>query len=344
MSRYRKIEVRIWTDDKFRALSPLPPSGQSLWLFLLTGPHTGPVPGLFRAGQMAMAEELGWEPEAFQEAFREVFREGMAKADWKARVVWIPKAINHNLPQSPNVVKSWEEELKLIPECPLKTEALQGIRATLAPLGVSYLSVFDSIIQAKPCAKPFVKPMPNQDQYQQQEQEQEQNISAQAPDTQMAPPSAPAPIAEPASTATATAPPAKAGIPDEFEAFWREYPQRAGGNPKNQALKSWNARLKEGHSADELLAGTRRYAAFCAATDKTGTEYVKQASTFINQKGFLESWDLPTSTPIPRNGQRYAPPPRAMTPEVAEFDAILRNLSAQNLQSVIEGECSHVAH
>ena len=167
--------------------------------------------------------------------------------------------------------------------------------------------------------------------------------SAQAPDTQTAPPSAP--IAEPATTATATAPPPTASIPGEFEAFWREYPQRAGGNPKNQALKSWNARRKEGHSADELLAGTRRYAAFCAATGKVGGEYVKQACTFLGpDKFFTEAWDLPTpATATPRPSQRYAPAP-AMTPEVAEFDAILRNLSAQNGQTVIEGECRHVTH
>jgi DNA-binding transcriptional ArsR family regulator len=160
---------------------------------------------------------------------------------------------------------------------------------------------------------------------------------AQAPNTHTAPPSAP--IAEPATTATATTP--KASVPDEFEAFWHEYPQRAGGNPKNQALKSWNARHKEGHSTDEILAGTRRYAAFCTATNKTGTEYVKQASTFINQKDFLESWDLPTTpTPTkPLNGQRYAPPPQAITPEGAKFDAILRNLNTSNLRPVIEGEC-----
>jgi hypothetical protein len=40
MSRYRKIEVRTWSDEKFRELSAIPPSGQGLWFFLLTGPHT----------------------------------------------------------------------------------------------------------------------------------------------------------------------------------------------------------------------------------------------------------------------------------------------------------------
>ena len=67
-------------------------------------------------------------------------------------------------------------------------------------------------------------------------------------------------------------------------------------------------------------------------------------TTFLNNVKRQWAHRTPPATPTPRNGPRYAPPPRAMTPEVAEFDAILRNLNAQNLQPVIEGECSHVAH
>jgi hypothetical protein len=89
MSVYRKVEISMWGDDKFRRLSPLPPSGQSLWIYLLTGPHTGAMPGLSRIGRAAMAEDLGWSPEALAEAFRELFREGLAEADWQARVVWL---------------------------------------------------------------------------------------------------------------------------------------------------------------------------------------------------------------------------------------------------------------
>ena len=97
MSRYRKIEVRTWSDEKFRALSAIPPSGQGLWFFLLTGPNTTAIPGLFRAGRAAMAEELNWELEAFDEAFQEVFEQGMVKADFKAKLVWLPKAIQHKV-------------------------------------------------------------------------------------------------------------------------------------------------------------------------------------------------------------------------------------------------------
>lgn len=170
MSRYRKIEVRTWGDEKFRGLSQIPACGQGLWFFLLTGPHTGPIPGLFRAGRAAMAEELDWELEAFDEAFREVSRKGMAKADFKAKVVWIPNAIRHNKPESPNVVRSWSQEFDLIPECALKQEALESLRAFICGLGEAFTKAFDEAF-----GKPSPKTMANQEQEQEQEQEQDKN-------------------------------------------------------------------------------------------------------------------------------------------------------------------------
>src|SRR6266446_3179831 len=51
MSRYRKIDTRMWGDVRFRELSSPSPSGKYLWMFLLTGPQTSNIPGLFRAGE-----------------------------------------------------------------------------------------------------------------------------------------------------------------------------------------------------------------------------------------------------------------------------------------------------
>lgn len=169
-SRYRKVEVRTWGDEKFRRLTPIPPCGQGLWLFLITGPHTGPIPGLFRAGRAAMAEELGWEVEDFDKAFQEAFREGMVEADFKARVVWVPNAIRHNKPESPNVVKSWAAEFDLIPECPLKWRALEALKASIHALGEAFAKAFDETF-SKPSGKPLPKAIGNQEQEQEQEQE-----------------------------------------------------------------------------------------------------------------------------------------------------------------------------
>ncbi|WP_233343666.1 hypothetical protein [Burkholderia cepacia] len=151
-SRYRVIEVRMWADQKFCALTPIPPSGQGLWVYLLTGPHTGPIPGIFRAGRAGLAEELGWTTEAFDEAFVEVFRQGMAKADWQAKLVWIPKAIECNRPASPNVVTSWGKEWPQLPECDLKVEAFEVLKSFIHGLGEAFGKAFD-----KAFAKPIVK-------------------------------------------------------------------------------------------------------------------------------------------------------------------------------------------
>lgn len=76
-----------------------------------------------------------------------------------------------------------------------------------------------------------------------------------------------------------------------FLAAWEVYPRRTGGNPKDAAWKKWQARLADGHSEEEMLAGVRRYAAFARATGKEGTEYVQQAVRFFGrEKSFLESW------------------------------------------------------
>lgn len=169
----------MWGDEKFCKLSPIPPCGQGLWVYLLTGPHTGPIPGIFRIGRAAMAEELNWDLEAFDEAFGEAFRQGIVKADWKAKVVWIPNAIDCNLPESPNVVTSWGSEWELIPECDLKREAYERMKASIHGRGEAFGKAFDKAF-SKPSVKPLGNPSPKAIANQEQEQEQEQEKEMEA--------------------------------------------------------------------------------------------------------------------------------------------------------------------
>mgnify|MGYP001159382340 CR=1 FL=1 len=162
MARYRKIDVRIWSDAKFCSLSAAQPNAQTLWLYLLTNPETTSIPGLFRSGEMMMAEALGWSLEGFREAFREASSKGLVKADWKARLVWIPNAIKHNPPESPNVVRGWRTAWDELPECSLKVEAFQALEALLKGFTEGFQKAFR---EACP------KPMANQEQEQEQEQE-----------------------------------------------------------------------------------------------------------------------------------------------------------------------------
>jgi hypothetical protein len=161
---FRRITVRMWGDAKVMALSRPPPCGQVLWVHLLTGEQTDIIPGLCKAGEAAFAEQLGWPLEGFRKAFREVEALGMAKADWDARVVWVPKAIDHNPPASPNVVKSWADAWDRIPECGLKVEAHGVLRAFLQGMSEPFVKAFDEA-----CPKPSAMPCGNQEQEQEQE-------------------------------------------------------------------------------------------------------------------------------------------------------------------------------
>ncbi len=80
-----------------------------------------------------------------------------------------------------------------------------------------------------------------------------------------------------------------------FEVAWKAYPSRGDhGNPKAAALKAWRARIRAGIVPTELIAGVERYAKFCEATSKSGTEFVKMTSTFFGPSKFwLEPWTLP---------------------------------------------------
>jgi uncharacterized protein YdaU (DUF1376 family) len=90
----------------------------------------------------------------------------------------------------------------------------------------------------------------------------------------------------------ARSPPAEE--PAWFVELQLRYPRRSGSQQWRRALRAGLARLAEGHTGEQILAGAQRYAAFCAATGKTGTEYVQQAATFLGpEKSFLLPWHPP---------------------------------------------------
>jgi phage replication O-like protein O len=101
-------------------------------------------------------------------------------------------------------------------------------------------------------------------------------------------------------------------MPEEFAEFWSIYPKREGSNSKADALKAWNARIRSGIPADELLTGLRRYAAYCKAKGSIGTQFVKQAASFL---GTGEHWRDDWSVL-----QAAAPASRLRAPEPERFD------------------------
>lgn len=187
MSRYRRIEVRLWIDERFRELSPPQPSGQFLWLYLLSGPRTTTYPGLVVAREAVMADDLGWSIEGFREVFSELEDRGMVCADWRTGVVILPRGLQDSSgeprsaakPESPNVIRKWAKSWDDIPDSPLKDEYLRLLASFAEALGGHYRKAFlqaFSKAMGKASIKASIKatpqPPPNQD----QEQDQEQNL------------------------------------------------------------------------------------------------------------------------------------------------------------------------
>ena len=185
MARYRKISPCIWNDAKVRGLSD---KGKLTLFLLLTHPNMTSL-GALRANLPGLACELGWKTSVFARAFRELLDCGMARQDADAQLIWFPKFLKHNAPESPNVVRGWAAAFEELPECPLKLDVLAGAWATLAAFGEGFRDAFREVfgeVLPKPCEKPsaslpeslsegFRQPCPNQEQ--EQEQEQEKNPS-----------------------------------------------------------------------------------------------------------------------------------------------------------------------
>lgn len=141
MARYRKTEVSMWGDAKFARLSKMQPSGKALWIYLLIGPDTCIIPGVIRAGKAGIAESLDWSTDDVMNCFAEIEAAGMARADWLARIVYLPRGIAYNPPENPSVARAWRKEFDTLPECSITTSlgvAVQSLLSTLDEKAISY--------------------------------------------------------------------------------------------------------------------------------------------------------------------------------------------------------------
>jgi len=116
--------------------------------------------GLFKAGVAALAEEKRWPVERYLKAFQEALVKGFAKYDERRLVVFIPKFIDYNPPASPNVLISWGKVFDEIPDCCLKHECCQKVKALAEGKDEAFLKAF---------TKAFPKAIAIQEQYQEQE-------------------------------------------------------------------------------------------------------------------------------------------------------------------------------
>jgi hypothetical protein len=181
VARYRKIDVKIWNDEKFIAFSD---DGKLAFLFVLTHPHLTAL-GAMRGTLAGLSAELRWSPRRFRAALAPAIRAGMIEVNEQAGYIGLPRFLRYNKPESPNVVKSaWLECLNQIPECPEKRGLVLRCRKYLddrsdkfkGELPDSIWEAFSEALPegvAQPSAKPFGKASGNPEPEQEQEQKPE---------------------------------------------------------------------------------------------------------------------------------------------------------------------------
>jgi hypothetical protein len=148
MARYSKIERCILNDQKFNSLCD---DAKLVFLILLIHPHLTAI-GAMRATLPGLASELGWSIERLRKAFAEASKKDMVRHDEKACLIWLPNYLKHNRPESPNVVKSWEQSLDYLPECHLKNELIHHVKTFVNELSAAFQEALPEIF-LKPCER-----------------------------------------------------------------------------------------------------------------------------------------------------------------------------------------------
>lgn len=172
MARYRKIDVRIWNDRKFRELDD---NAKLAFLLLLTHPDTNQL-GFIRSRSVSLAFDLGWQSDAMSNAIQTLCQKGMLMVNERAGLMFLPNFLKYNPPNGVNGAKSWAGLLDLVPECDLRDQALIRLKHLIdrLPEG-SREGIPKDIMDAIQDAIRNGNPQPSR--IQEQEQEQEQDIN-----------------------------------------------------------------------------------------------------------------------------------------------------------------------
>jgi hypothetical protein len=158
-ARFRKIDPRIWTDEKFRKLTG---EEQRIALYILTA-QTNRI-GLFSFSPGKACEDLGTLPPTFRKGFGKVCQTLRWEWDPEARVLYLPTWWRYNQPENANNVIGNLKDLGDLPETPL----LERFSSNTTYLSNELIETFTQTL-----AKRSPKRSPSQEQEQEQEQEQD---------------------------------------------------------------------------------------------------------------------------------------------------------------------------
>lgn len=122
------------------------------------------------------------------------------------------------------------------------------------------------------------------------------------------PPGSPLPSPAPQPTPLNPPAPDSRSVDAAFIRFWQAYPKREGSNPRLPARDKFGRAVKAGADPEEIVAGAAAYRRQCDDSEQTGTPYVAQAVTWLNQR----RWEDYAINDPPEPGAREYPAAMAM--------------------------------
>jgi hypothetical protein len=241
---YRRVNPLAWDDD---VLIEADDFETRVWFGLLTGPQVTNLPGLMLCSSLSLAEAVRRPPDRVLTTLRAFVDRGRLELDEKFRVIRLPNAPKHNLPENPKVVLGWWKRWCELPESQLKYRHIQSLREAIdIAMKIGHGGDFSDVwartfgtvdvdcseTVSRPSGIPIQYPMgypsdtlshtlsiQKQDQDQDQKQDQEQEQEGGTGGGLMLYPTG-----------------------NDFDAFWKVYPRKLA---KGDALKAWKQMARE---------------------------------------------------------------------------------------------------
>jgi hypothetical protein len=211
--------------------------------------------GAMRASIRGLSSEIGWKEKDFRKAFQKPLSLGMIRCNEKLSYIDIPNFIKYNQPESPNVVKSWDGILDMIPECSLKYDLMHKIRQfVVSSMGEAFHKALpEAFDKAMPNPEPEPKPFPE-------------------PFPPIAPPMELCDVGRKMNGNCK-------GCLEAFSKFWESYPRHEP--PKSVTLKSWCKVWKAQMEIGPMMSWIEKAKASEQWQDK---KFIPHATVFLNQR------------------------------------------------------------
>lgn len=275
MRDYATVSPQFWLGKTGRELRKHGAEAQVVSFYLMTSPHANML-GLYYLPILYLAHETGLGMEGAKKGLRSSIEAGFCSYDEATEMVWVHEMagyqVGRNLKPGDKKCAGVRNGYASLPENPFLSTFYDMYKNDF------HLDLKRGNDRGSEGASEGLR---SQEQDQEQDQEQEKDISGHDCDM---------PPEEDLQGGTNKSKPKK-NYTEDFEKAWEIYPKRIGGNSKSDAFKAWNARIKDGVTAQEMIDGTQRYANFAEGTGKINTEFVKQAATFYGpSKHYEEGW------------------------------------------------------